>query len=147
MARNVTPEISRSEQRICTCGHRLSWRWRQCRRCKRIDPAWSLFADPRVERSDDCWLWIGAKTAAGYGRFNNDYVHRLAWEEANGESAAGFEVMHHCDTPACVNPAHLKRATHKENLHDAYAKGRMNLSGLRRGNPGKSGTRGKAHAA
>jgi hypothetical protein len=36
----------------------------------------------------------------------------------------GMEIMHTCDTPACVNPAHLSQVTHKANMHDMIRKGR-----------------------
>lgn len=32
--------------------------------------------------------------------------------------------MHTCDTPACINPAHLKSGTHQQNKYDAVVKGR-----------------------
>lgn len=109
--------------RPCLCGRKIAWLWSVCRACGRLDPAWRILNDPRIDRTDDCWLWLGARDDHGYGRFNKRRVHRIAWEETTGESAEGFEVMHTCDNPPCLNPAHLQKATHAENMQDAWAKG------------------------
>jgi hypothetical protein len=81
---------------------------------------------------DGCWLWQAGKNHYGYGWFRLDgkmvYAHRYSWELANGPIPAGLEVCHHCDTPACVNPAHLFVGTHSDNMRDCVRKGRCALS-------------------
>ena len=71
----------------------------------------------------DCWLWIGAKNSNGYGQINaggrrgtNLYAHRVAWEMVYGPIPVGLEIDHLCRVRLCVNPAHLKPVTHRENL-------------------------------
>lgn len=76
-----------------------------------------------------CWLCWAAPNNKGYPRFNVChqivYAHRFAWEQANGRKLREQEcVLHRCDTPACVNPAHLFVGTHKDNAIDREAKGR-----------------------
>jgi HNH endonuclease len=82
---------------------------------------------------DECWLWQGGKTGAGYGvlrvaeQDRNVGAHVVSWYLHTGRwPAAGNEIMHHCptgDTKACVNPAHLGEGTHLENMREMFAKG------------------------
>lgn len=87
----------------------------------------------RVDKSGECWIWTGAKTAAGYGEIYLDgrmvYAHRLSSEMAEGPIPEGIFILHKCDRPDCVKPEHLFRGTHQANMDDMWAKGR--------GNPGR----------
>jgi HNH endonuclease len=77
----------------------------------------------------DCWRWTGDKAGKGYGRFQVNgktyRVHQLSFEIANGYRTPGLLVMHSCDTPDCVNPAHLSEGTNADNLRDARLKNRI----------------------
>lgn len=81
---------------------------------------------------DECWLWTGGGRGGKYGLIQEEGkggktigVHRLSWEIANGQSIpVGMYVMHSCDTPLCVNPAHLFLGTPADNVNDMIAKGR-----------------------
>lgn len=87
----------------------------------------------KVDRSggpDACWLWTAATHEHGYGmlRVNRRTVraHRLAWEFAHGEVLPPEEkVLHACDTPPCVNSAHLSRGSQLDNIADMTRKGRQ----------------------
>ncbi len=77
--------------------------------------------------ADECWNWTGA-LCNGYGVFWVPTQHcrapRVAWKIATGNDAGKLFVLHRCDNPACVNPAHLFLGTCKDNMLDCLAKGR-----------------------
>lgn len=84
------------------------------------------------EPNSGCWIWLGGVTDAKRGAhraktyFNGSYTSaaRVAWTMEHGQIPAGLFVLHKCDTPLCVNPAHLFLGTHQDNVADAMAKGR-----------------------
>lgn len=85
------------------------------------------------EPNTGCWLWSGT-TREGYGRLKiggkAQGAHRVAYElfvgpiPPSGVSRHGTVVMHKCDTPACVNPAHLEIGSQRQNNQDRHVKGR-----------------------
>lgn len=86
----------------------------------------------RVDKRGDaeCWPWTGSRKPRGYGHIHfkrrDHNAHRVAYELHHGKPPpAHMEVMHTCDNPPCVNPAHLRLGTHTDNMRDAKAKGRM----------------------
>lgn len=90
----------------------------------------------RVQKTETCWLWVGAKTFGGYGVIRsreNKIVrsHRLSWEIHYGKIPDGLDVCHHCDVPSCVRPDHLFVGTPQDNYLDMHTKGR-DISGLSR---------------
>lgn len=80
------------------------------------------------EPNSGCWLWEGAASGPGYGTIWFDgrtyATHRLSWEVHRGPIPEGLFVLHHCDTPACVNPDHLFVGTQQDNFDDMRSKGR-----------------------
>lgn len=80
----------------------------------------------KVDKTDTCWLWVGATTTAGYGRFTitlgyrkpQSFVqaHRFSYELLIGPIPAGLTIDHLCRTPACVRPDHLEPVTMRENI-------------------------------
>ena len=89
-----------------------------------------------------CWNWLQGKNGKGYGRISclviddngevkksQQLAHRVSWllhrgPIPKGEGAHGTVVMHTCDNPACVNPAHLRLGTQSDNVKDMVVKGR-----------------------
>lgn len=97
---------------------------------------WSRVSRPIAANVDACWLWTkpGRFNATGYGVFDFNgkphYAHRLSFEIANGHPAQNL-VLHSCDTPACVNPSHLRDGTHLENMKDMKDRDRRDAKGER----------------
>ena len=78
-----------------------------------------------------CWLWRGQiAKKTGYGRYRPSwskllYAHRISYSLFVGPIPANLYVCHHCDTPSCVNPAHLYVGTQQDNMRDAANRKRM----------------------
>lgn len=86
-----------------------------------IDEFWA-----KVDKTGDCWIWTKARTPKGYGAYkDNQAAHRIAWQLANNRSIPpGMHVLHSCDNPPCVNPAHLRLGTQLDNSRDMVERGR-----------------------
>ncbi len=88
-----------------------------------------------VKIQPGCWEWIGPVNETGYGRFflngKNRKAPRVAYELMVGPippsdySIHGTMIMHTCDNPKCVNPAHLRLGDAGLNMTDALLKGRL----------------------
>lgn len=90
-------------------------------------------------RPDECWEWTHTKTN-GYGvmsvcfneaarQWNFEGAHRLAYLFEHGaipfiEGHGLAHILHTCDNPPCVNPAHLFPGTYGDNNRDKSKKGR-----------------------
>lgn len=136
---------------VTTCGREVFARgwckphWHRWRRtgdirvnvpiAARIDGDFAARFWAKVDKTGDCWLWLGARNADGYGHFThwNDgkrvspKAHRLAWELHFGKIPTGMHVCHHCDTPPCVRVDHLFLGTPLINARDKVSKGRLRV--------------------
>ncbi len=83
-----------------------------------------------VGSESNCWIWTGARTALGYGRFwmagcGSAYLaHRVGYRWYVGVIPAGKVLMHSCDNPSCVNPMHLRPGSYQGNTWEMIEKGR-----------------------
>jgi hypothetical protein len=129
------------EDRICSteqCGRSGKLTRGMCARCYRywldhtpkgkrgiaprfVDDFWE-----QVQKTHDygCWLWTGPTERKGYGRWRRTLAHRESWARANGSIPDSKWILHHCDNPPCVNPAHLYPGTVVENVRDMVTRGR-----------------------
>jgi hypothetical protein len=88
---------------------------------------WSKVQVPQDR--NQCWVWFGGSDQHGYGCLNTGLgksmrAHRYSWVLHFGEIPDGLWVLHHCDNPSCVNPAHLWLGTQTDNMQDMAKKGR-----------------------
>jgi hypothetical protein len=84
-----------------------------------------FWANTTPEPNSGCLLWTAGYTAAGYGAacFMTDdrrerLAPRIAYILTKGPIPDGLFILHSCDTPACLNPDHLRVGTHEENMLD-----------------------------
>lgn len=91
-----------------------------------------LFSKIEIPAESECWLWTGGMDKDGYGQTHycgkNVRTHRVAWLLRNGVIPDAMVVMHTCDTPACINPDHLKLGTNQENTEDKMQKKRHRVA-------------------
>lgn len=97
---------------------------------------WSLTAEERFwnkvakGNENECWLWQGYLNKYGYGniKVNGKFTpaHRFSYQLSNPDNLLGpnDKACHSCDNPPCVNPNHIWKGTHADNMHDMFDKGR-----------------------
>jgi hypothetical protein len=85
----------------------------------------------KVDRrgDDECWNWTAGRNRWGYGKFSprtpgHMGAHRFSAMLHFGMFDLRLLVLHHCDNPACVNPAHLYLGTDADNARDKRVRGR-----------------------
>lgn len=98
----------------------------------------------KVNKTNNCWEWMGGLFNTGYGGFKLDKkmqkAHRVSWELNNGKIPEEVCVLHKCDNRKCVRPNHLFLGTQSDNIKDMISKGRDNLTV---GTPGEKNGRAK----
>jgi hypothetical protein len=74
-----------------------------------------------------CWLWVGAKDFRGRGFMNINkrmkFATHISWLLAYGRYPS-LCVLHYCDNPACIRPAHLHEGTQQDNMAERGTRGR-----------------------
>lgn len=132
--------------RLCSiegCGkptnHRRRWcdshygRWRyhgDPLGCAPVPETTKLFKSALLYAGDDCLLWPFSRMSNGYARISVKAkwfgCHRLICEAVNGPPPSPrHEAAHSCGggSRGCVNPKHLRWATHIENEADKINNG------------------------
>ena len=96
---------------------------------KSVSPKRRIWLCSEADPETGCWIWQKGKDKDGYGQFsfkNKNYrAHRVAYRLYVGPIPKGMQVLHTCDTPSCVNPAHLFLGNNNDNMADKVQKGRQ----------------------
>ena len=90
-----------------------------------------------VDKSGDCWNWVGLIRTDGYGqitvggRKGKQWLsHRFSYAMAHGSVDDGQIIDHRCINRACVNPAHLRPASNKQNMENRAGANKNSKSGV-----------------
>lgn len=77
-------------------------------------------------RADECWPWKAARNSANYGMFSarvngkskSMTAHRFSYELVHGPSNTNRQMTidHICNNAYCVNPAHLRVLSARDNI-------------------------------
>ncbi len=115
------------------------------------DSAWAgrfreRFFAKVLRQENGCHLWQGATKDFGHGVVMACLpigkvpvlAHRFAFATLVGPIPEGATINHTCDTPRCVNPAHLYAGTQEENCRDMYARGRSRVQKLAAARKGRA---------
>ena len=81
--------------------------------------------------SEECRNWKGTFWNHGYGYIwwggEDCLAHRVVYEIVNGPIPKHGQILHHCDNPKCVNPAHLYVGSCADNVADREDRKRSGL--------------------
>lgn len=91
-----------------------------------------MFTWDQVDKTGDCWLWLGPTNGAGYGSATHpqtgreeSLVQRIVYKLEKGPIPKGLVVRHTCDTKLCCRPTHLILGTQADNVNDARIQGHL----------------------
>jgi hypothetical protein len=123
----------------CHMHYMRAWRHGSPSTVKRVTvrgtPVERFWAKVDKDTPGGCWEWMASVFVDryGYGKFNEGtshddnrtvYAHRFAYELESGPIPDGMHVLHQCDNPPCVNPAHLRLGTHADNMREMVERNR-----------------------
>lgn len=93
---------------------------------KDVDRFWRF-----VDKSNDCWIWMGSDNGTEYGKFWLDgktiYAHRISYFLKYGKIEPGYEIDHLCKNRRYVNPLHLEKVTGKINRNRGNSASGLNI--------------------
>lgn len=93
----------------------------------------------KVEKTETCWNWTGARHPRGYGQYYGErdgkknlvWAHRESFARHVGAIPEDVVIDHMCHNTSCVNPAHLRAISQKQNIENQGSVRVDNKSGYR----------------
>lgn len=117
-------------------GHRIQLRRGETLRALRPFGAAAearFWAKVNKTSGDGCWTWAGATMSAGYGAMKgnggNVLAHRFSAKLHGILTDEAMHIDHICGNRACVQPAHLRQVTPKQNTEHSLGLLPTNTSG------------------
>jgi len=94
--------------------------WRYPKRLSVTDYSFVQRLLSKTVKKNGCWLFTGCRSnRGGYGELwykgKLYYAHRLSYAFFVCDIPEGMTINHTCKNTNCVNPDHLRLATHEEN--------------------------------
>lgn len=93
-----------------------------------VAPEERFWSKVDIREPEMCWPWKAYRNEFGYGTFcyegQMQHASRVVFALRGEAVPQGMEVLHSCDNPACVNPAHLSVGTHRDNMLESVQRGR-----------------------
>jgi HNH endonuclease len=99
-----------------------------------LSPLIRFTASFEEDKKSGCWVWQAGMTRPSgrdglrYGKLRvrgkSMLAHRFSYEISAGAIPAGMCILHRCDNPPCVNPAHLFPGKDADNTRDMLSKDR-----------------------
>lgn len=91
-----------------------------------LSPHYLMWPKVDIGARHECWEWQGAQSEFGHGNIaiqgTTHRAHQVAYFLFRGDIGDNH-VLHLCDVPSCVNPAHLYLGNHSDNMLDSYHRG------------------------
>lgn len=76
----------------------------------------------RIDKSNECWNWIGHVENGGYGIFKTKKKqyksHRVSYKIHHGNMPIDMAIDHICRNRTCVRPDHLRLVTFVQNVKE-----------------------------
>ena len=83
----------------------------------------------KIQKSGECWLYPTQRRAYLTVSGVQQLVYRILYEHVKGPIPEGKYLLHNCDNPHCVNPAHLEPGSQRSNVLQAVDRGQVNSAG------------------
>lgn len=102
---------------------------------KKRTSTWAEALAERTEWQGECLVWTGAADNTGHGAIYQGEIcmpaHRAAWIVAGLPLEPEQVIDHKCHNPPCVNVAHLRAVTQRENMENRAGANKNNVTGYR----------------